>query len=68
MKRPISFCKIWCRARISRDGTMNVQTQQFNPPSASTAESKTDVAANYAAWPAFGDYVDLLRVERQAEP
>jgi hypothetical protein len=48
------------------DGTVKIQKQQFRPHSVETAESTTDIAANFERWPEFGEYEQFLKVERQA--
>ena len=51
---------------FSRDGTVKIQTQQFQDNAKSSGHSTVDVSANYAPWPVFGEYDDLIRVERPA--
>ncbi len=51
---------------FGRDGTVKIQKQQYSPHEASAAETRVDVEANYSAWPKFGEYGDLIRVERSA--
>ena len=49
---------------FERSGQVKIQRQQFEPHEASMAESSADVTANYSHWPTFGEYDDLIRVER----
>jgi hypothetical protein len=46
------------------DGTVRIRRQCFSPPSLETKETTADVSGNYAPWPEFGEYDDLVRVER----
>jgi hypothetical protein len=51
---------------FERSGIVKIDRQFFNPHSQEVAESTADVAANYTCWPEFGEYGDLVRVERGA--
>jgi len=46
------------------EGTVKMQRQHFNPHSKEVAYSSTDVSGNYSVWPEFGEYDELIRVER----
>lgn len=49
---------------FERDGTVRIRREHFGPHRLETATSTTDVTENFAAAPEFGDYHELLRVER----
>lgn len=51
---------------FSRDGTVKIQKSQFQEHATSPGSCTVDVSANYSPWPAFGEYDDLIRMERQA--
>jgi hypothetical protein len=51
---------------FGRDGTLHIRRQAYDPPQAETSTSSVDVSGNYSALPAFGDYDELIRPERQA--
>jgi hypothetical protein len=46
------------------DGTLQIIRESFNPHHTETAKSTCDVSGNYSDVPAFGNYDDLIRVER----
>jgi hypothetical protein len=50
---------------FDQDGTVNIRREFFNPHRVETATSSVDPAANYEAWPDFGTYDPLIRVERR---
>jgi hypothetical protein len=50
---------------FDRRGTVKIQRQSFNPHRFEVSESTVDVAVNYATWPEFGEYDELVNVERQ---
>jgi hypothetical protein len=53
---------------FARDGTVSIRRQSFVPEHKLEMSSSTaDVTGNYAAMPAFGEYDDLIRVERAHE-
>ncbi len=45
-------------------GVVKISKQLFDPHTEEVADAHTDVTANYANWPEFGEYDDLIRVER----
>jgi hypothetical protein len=45
-------------------GTVKTQKQHFKPHSVEMAESSIDVSGNYSSWPEFGEYDELIRVDR----
>lgn len=46
-------------------GTVQIRREFFNPHRVETSTSSFDPVPNFAAWPVFGEYDDLIRVERQ---
>jgi len=50
---------------FDQGGTVRIRREFFNPHRLETATSSFDPAPNFAAWPKFGEYDDLIRVERQ---
>lgn len=46
------------------NGTFQITRESFNPHHIETAESTRDVSGNYSDVPGFGNYDDLIRVER----
>jgi hypothetical protein len=54
---------------ISRDGSVRIVRQRFNPPGVEEAGGRVEVSALWEAYPAFGAYGPLLSRERvAAEP
>lgn len=49
---------------FSQDGRVKVQREHFNPARTEISELLADVSGNYSPWPKFGEYEDLIRVER----
>jgi hypothetical protein len=49
---------------FDRNGTMQIRREFFNPHLLETAASSADVGSNYSPMPTFGEYDDLIRVER----
>ncbi|WDM67617.1 hypothetical protein [Xanthomonas cucurbitae] len=47
-----------------QDGMVATKREFFNPHKIETARSSADVAGNYSPRPEFGQYSDLIRVER----
>lgn len=47
------------------DGSIKIRRESFKPHRLETAQSKADVRANYAPFPDFGEYDELIRVERK---
>jgi hypothetical protein len=50
---------------FDQNGTVHIRREFFNPHRVETATSSFDPAPNYAVRPEFGEYDDLIRVERQ---
>ena len=50
---------------FSQDGTVQIRREFFNPHRAETATSSFDPAPNFSVRPEFGQYDDVIRVERQ---
>lgn len=46
------------------DGALQITRESFNPYHIETAESTCDVRGNYSDVPEFGNYDDLIKVER----
>ncbi|MEX3957555.1 hypothetical protein [Trinickia sp. EG282A] len=49
---------------FDRDGTVKTTRQCLNPHSVEATEAAADVDGNYESWPEFGEYEDLIKVER----
>lgn len=49
---------------FEEDGTLRIKREFFNPHRVETATSSCAVANNYTEQPEFGDYDELIRVER----
>lgn len=49
---------------FDRDGIVTIRREVFDPHKLETSTSNADVAANYSPTPEFGQYEDLIRVER----
>ena len=50
---------------FSRDGAVSIRRESFVPEhKIETSSSVADLAENYSAMPSFGEYDDLIRVER----
>lgn len=50
---------------FDRDGTIQIRRELFSPHRLETATSSADVSSNYASMPEFGEYEDLIQVERK---
>lgn len=50
---------------FDQDGVVQIRREFFDPHRVETATSSFDPAPNYAAVPEFGNYDDVIRVERQ---
>ena len=50
---------------FGQDGTVQIRREFFNPYRVETAASSFDPAPNYSVRPEFGQYDDVIRVERQ---
>lgn len=50
--------------RFDESGAVRIEKQTFNPLKTESSASSCDVAKNYATWPEFGRYDDLIEVER----
>jgi hypothetical protein len=50
---------------FDQHGTVNIRREFFNPHRVETATSAFAPASNYATWPEFGAYDQLVRVERR---
>lgn len=50
---------------FGQDGTVQIRREFFNPHRVETATSSFDPAPNYSVRPEFGQYDDVIRVERQ---
>lgn len=46
------------------NGAVSIKRQTFSPATSEVANGVTDVSGNYASYPAFGRYEQLLKVER----
>jgi hypothetical protein len=46
------------------DGIVKIQKQSFNLRVLETSDISADITQNYSTWPEFGEYEDLIRVER----
>ena len=53
---------------FDQGGTVQIRRESFAPHRVETATSSFDPAPGFAAWPAFGQYDDLIRIERQQIP
>ena len=49
---------------FGRDGTTQIRREFFEPYRVETATSRIDVTSNYSKVPEFGEYDDLIRVDR----
>lgn len=49
---------------FSRDGTVKIERLTFEPHGKETSDSTVDVSPNYSSFPSFGEYGDLIRIER----
>lgn len=49
---------------FTRGGAAVTEREFFNPHRIESATSSTDVSGNYSLMPAFGEYDDLMRMER----
>jgi hypothetical protein len=50
---------------FDQTGTVQIRREFFNPHRVETSSSSVDPAPNFAVKPEFGEYDDLIRVERQ---
>jgi hypothetical protein len=50
---------------FEQNGAVNIRREVFRPHRMEIATSSFDPARNYEAWPDFGTYDQLIRVERQ---
>jgi hypothetical protein len=50
---------------FDQSGAVHIRRESFKPHRVETATSAFDPASNHAAWPDFGAYDDLVRVERR---
>jgi len=53
---------------FDQHGTVQIRRESFTPHQVETAISSFDPAPGFAACPAFGQYDDLIRIERQRIP
>lgn len=53
---------------FSQDGVVSTRREFFNPYKLETATSSADVTANHSPKSKFGQYGDLIRVERNSSP
>ncbi|NHZ66970.1 lytic transglycosylase [Massilia genomosp. 1] len=49
---------------FEQNGSVEIRREFFNPHRLETVASTADVSSNYSAMPDFGNYDDLIRVER----
>jgi len=49
---------------FKKDGHATIRKQSFIPPTLEQAETLTGISGNYEAYPPFGEYEDLLVLER----
>ncbi|WP_035061393.1 hypothetical protein [Andreprevotia chitinilytica] len=49
---------------FGRNGEVQIRREHFNPHSVEVANTTADVVHNYTDFPKFGEYDDLIRVER----
>jgi hypothetical protein len=49
---------------FDRHGTVKITRQRFKPHSVEATEATANVDGNYESWPEFGEYEDLIKVER----
>lgn len=49
---------------FQENGSVSIKKQSFFPPASELADRLADVSGNYAKYPAFGQYEDVIRVER----
>ena len=49
---------------FSQDGKVKVHREHFNPHKIEDLSSSADMSGNYSAWPEFGEYDDLIQIER----
>jgi len=49
---------------FKQDGTVHLRREFFNPHRLETSFASSDVTTNYSTVPEFGEYDDLIRIER----
>lgn len=49
---------------FSREGIVKIERERFQPHEKETSERSVDVLPNYSDIPIFGEYEDLIRIER----
>jgi hypothetical protein len=49
---------------FKQDGTVHIRKESFSPHHIETTTTSSDVASNYSAMPKFGEYDDLIEIER----
>ena len=49
---------------FEQDGSVKIRREYFDPHRLETAESTVNVSSNYSPMPEFGQYDELIRVER----
>ena len=54
----------WTSHIFEEDGRLAIRKEWFHPQALDTRETDTDVGANHAPFPDFGDYDDLCREDR----
>jgi hypothetical protein len=52
---------------FGQTGLVKVQRQHFNPHRKEVSDSFVDVSGNYLHWPEFGEYDELIQVERDTK-
>lgn len=52
---------------FERDGSVMIRREFFSPNRIETAASAVDISSNYSSTPEFGQYDELIRVERCGE-
>lgn len=50
--------------RFKEDGTVQITRESFNTHHVETASTTSDVSINYSAAPEFGEYDDLIMIDR----
>jgi hypothetical protein len=50
---------------FQRDGTVEIRRHSYNPDKIESMKTTGDVSNNYSPTPAFGEYDDLIRIQRQ---
>jgi len=49
---------------FEQDGTLKIRRETLNPHNFEENEAIVDVRYNYSEFPGFGEYEDLIKVER----